>query len=122
MVKWSLRTVFHDTEALTGSLVEEDFQAAKKTEAGKAWRSWQRSEIGLGGFRTNFVDELHTLAVPTLILHGAEDRYVPLSWARRAHTLIEDSELSVLPQCGHWLTREKPTEFDRAVLGFLARD
>ena len=122
MVKWSLRTVFHDTKALTGSLVEEDFQAAKKTEAGKAWRSWQRSEIGLGGFRTNFVDELHTLAVPTLILHGAEDRYVPLSWARRAHTLIEDSELSVLPQCGHWLTREKPTEFDRAVLGFLATD
>jgi pimeloyl-ACP methyl ester carboxylesterase len=122
MVKWSLRTVFHDTEALTGSLVEEDIQAAKKTEAGKAWRSWQRSEIGLGGFRTNFVDELHTLAVPTLILHGAEDRYVPLSWARRAHTLIEDSELSVLPQCGHWLTREKPAEFDRAVLGFLATD
>jgi pimeloyl-ACP methyl ester carboxylesterase len=102
--------------------VEEDFQAAKKTESGKAWRSWQRSEIGLGGFRTNFVDELHTLAVPTLILHGEEDRYVPVSWARRAHTLIKDSELSVLPQCGHWLTREKPTEFVRAVLGFLAGD
>src|SRR5215207_9125230 len=106
MVKWSLRTVFHDTEALTGSLVEEDFQAAKKTEAGKAWRSWQRSEIGLGGFRTNFVDELHTHAVPTLILHGEEDRYVSVSWARRAHTLIENSELLILPQCGHWLTRE----------------
>jgi pimeloyl-ACP methyl ester carboxylesterase len=122
MVKWSLRTVFHDPQAVTSSLVEEVFQAAKKTESGEAWRSWQRSEIGLGGLRTNFVDELHRLAVPTLILHGEEDRYVPVSWARRAHTLIKDSELSVLPQCGHWLTREKPTEFDRAVLGFLARE
>src|SRR5215216_1993796 len=121
MVKGSLRTVFHDPQFVSSSLVEEDFQAAKKTESGKAWRSWQRSEIGVGGFRTNFVDELHTLAVPTLILHGAEDRYVPVSWARRARTLIEDSELSVIPQCGHWLTREKPTEFSRAVLGFLAR-
>ena len=79
MVKGSLRTVFHDYQIVSDSLVEEDFQAAKKTESGKAWRSWQRSEIGLGGFRTNFVDELHTLAVPTLILHGEEDGYVPVS-------------------------------------------
>lgn len=122
MIRWSLRTVFHDPQAITGSLVDEDFQAAKKTEVGKAWRSWQISEIGLGGYRTNFVDELHTLAVPTLILHGEEDRYVPVSWARRAHTLIKDSELDIFPQCGHWLTREKPTEFNRTVLGFLARE
>ena len=120
MVRWSLETVFHDPQSVSSSLVEEDFQAAKKTESGKAWRSWQRSEIGLGGFRTNFVDELHTLAVPTLILHGEEDGYVPVSWARRAHALIKDSELLVLPQCGHWLTREKPSEFNRAVLAFLA--
>ena len=121
MVRWSLRTVFHDPQAVSNSFVDDVFLEAKKPGAGQAWRSWQRSEIGLGGYRTNFVDELHTLAVPTLILHGEEDRYVPVSWARRARTLIEDSELSVIPQCGHWLTREKPTEFSRAVLGFLAR-
>src|SRR5215216_2934915 len=122
MVRWSLRTVFHDPQAVTVSLVDEDFQAAKKTEVGKAWRSWQRNEVGLGGYRTNFAHELHTLAVPTLILHGEEDKYVPVSWARRAHTLIKDSELLILPHCGHWLTREKPTEFIRAVLEFLATD
>jgi pimeloyl-ACP methyl ester carboxylesterase len=122
MIRWSLQSVFHDPQAVTRSLVEEDFQEAKKPRVGQAFRSWLRSEIGLGGFRTNFVEELHTLAMPTLILHGAEDRYVPVSWARRAHTLIKDSELHIFPQCGHWLTREKPTEFNRAVLGFLARE
>jgi len=122
MIRWSLQSVFHDPQSVSSSLVEEDFQAAKKTESGKAWRSWQRSEIGLGGFRTNFVEKLRTLAVPTLILHGEEDKYVPVSWARRAHTLIKDSELLMLPHCGHWLTREKPTEFIRAVLEFLATD
>src|SRR5919202_5626925 len=40
MVKWSLRTVFHDPQFVSSSLVEEVFQAAKKTESGKAWRSW----------------------------------------------------------------------------------
>jgi pimeloyl-ACP methyl ester carboxylesterase len=122
MVEWSLRTVLHDPQAVGSSFADDVFREAKRPEAGKAWRSWQRDEIGLGGYRTNFVNQLHTLAMPTLILHGEEDRYVPVSWARRAHTLIEDSGLSVLPQCGHWLTREKPAEFDRAVLGFLATD
>ena len=56
-----------------------------------------------------------------MILHGAEDRYVPVSWARRAHALIEGSELRVFARCGHWLTLERPEEFNGAVLGFLAK-
>jgi len=122
MLRWSLQTVFHDPQAVTSSLVDEVFQVAKKPGVGQAWRSWQRNEIGWSGLRTNFVGRLHTLRVPTLILHGEEDRYVPVSWARRAHALIKDSELYIFPQCGHWLTREKPEEFNRAVLGFLARE
>ena len=122
MIRWSLQSLFYDPHVVSGGLVDEVFRMANKPGVGQAWRSWQRNEVGLSGFRTNFVDKLHTLAVPTLILHGAEDRYVPVSWARRAHTLIKDSELSIFPQCGHWLTREKPTEFNRVVLGFLARE
>ncbi len=121
MVRWSLQTVFHDPRAVTSSLVDEVFQAAKKPGVGEAWRTWQRNEIEWSGLHTNFVHRLHTLTVPTLILHGAEDRYVPVSWAQRAHALIRDSELYVFPECGHWLTLEKPTEFNRAVLEFLAR-
>ncbi len=120
MIRWSLQTVFHDPEAVTGSLVDEVFQVAKKPGVGQAWRTWQRNEIEWSGLHTDFVDRLHTLTVPTLILHGAEDRYVPVSWAQRAHELIGDSELYIFPRCGHWLTREKPTEFGRVVLEFLA--
>ena len=122
MIRWSLQTVFHDPQAVNSSLVDEVFQVAKIPGVGEAWRSWQRSEIGWSSLHTNFVDRLHTLTVPTLILHGAEDRYVPVSWAQRANTLIKDSELHIFQQCGHWLTREKPTEFNRVVLGSLARE
>jgi pimeloyl-ACP methyl ester carboxylesterase len=122
LIRWSLRTVFHDPQVITKSLVDEVFQEAKKPGVGEAWRSWQRSEIGWSGLHTNFVEKLHALAVPTLILHGEQDRYVPVSWAQRAHTLIKDSELQIYSQCGHWLTREKPGEFNRAVLAFLARE
>ena len=122
MIRWSLQSTFYDPQAVTSSLVDEALQVAKKPRVGQAWRSWQRNEIGWGGFRTNFLDRLDTLTVPTLILHGAQDRYVPVSWAQRAHTLIKDSRLHIFPQCGHWLTLEKPAEFNRAVLEFLARE
>jgi pimeloyl-ACP methyl ester carboxylesterase len=121
MVRGSLRSVFHDPRVVTDNLVEEVHRLAKEPKAGQAWRSWQKSEIGRKGLRTNYVDRLHDLAVPTLIMHGAEDRYVPVSWARRAHALIEGSELRVFPGCGHWLTLERPEEFNGAVLGFLAK-
>jgi pimeloyl-ACP methyl ester carboxylesterase len=119
MVEWSLQSVFYDPRAVTRELVDEVFQVAKKPGAGQAWRSWQRNEIRWRGLRSNFVDRLHEVAAPTLILHGAEDKYVPVAWARRAHTMIKDSELHVLPQCGHWLTLEKPGEFNRALSDFL---
>lgn len=121
MIRWSLRAVFYDPQNVTESLVDEVYQMTRKPGAARAWRSWQRSEIRWGGYRTNFVDRLHEVAVPTLILHGSEDKLVPVGWARRAHELIEDSRLHILPECGHWLPREKPKEFERAVLSFLAR-
>ena len=120
MVELSLRSVFYDPRAVTKDLVDEVFELAKKPGVGQAWRSWQRNEIRWRSLRTNFVDRLHEVAVPTLILHGAQDKYVPVAWARRAHTLIEDSELKVFPRCGHWLTLEKPAEFNKTLLEFLA--
>src|SRR5215210_4143350 len=119
MVEWSLQSVFYDPRAVTRELVDEVFQVAKKPGAGQAWRSWQRNEIRWRGLRSNFVDRLHEVAAPTLILHGAEDKYVPVAWARRAHTMIKDSELHVLSQCGHWLTLENPGEFNRTLSEFL---
>lgn len=121
MVRASLQTVVYDPRAITENLVDEIYHLAQKPGVRKAWRSWQQNEIGWEGLRTNFVDRLHALALPTLILHGSEDRYVPVAWARRAHALIKDSELQVFPRCGHWLTLERPGEFDSAVLEFLAR-
>lgn len=122
MVEQSMQTVFYDPGVVTENLVDEVHQLAEKPGAGRAWRSWQRNEMGREGLRTNFVDSLPTLAVPTLILHGAEDKYVPVSWSQRAHTLIENSELKVFSRCGHWLTLERPREFNRAVSEFLARE
>lgn len=121
MVKVSLRSVIYDPKVITEELVNEVYQEARKAGAGKAYRSWQRSEISWKGLRTDFVGKLPSLRAPTLILHGEMDRFVPVSWAERAHRLIKGSELRVFQGCKHWIPRERPDEFNRVVQEFLAR-
>ena len=121
MVKWSLRSLVSNPEAVTEELVDEVWQLMREPGAGKAFISYQRNEVGWKGLRTEFADRLHNVAVPTLILHGAEDKLVPVSWAERAHRLIAGSELHVFPKCGHWLPREKTGEFVQVVLQFLRK-
>lgn len=120
MTKWSLRNTVHDPSVITDGLVDELSQLVKKPGAGAAFRSFQRSEVSGRGLRTSFVEQLGNVTAPTLIVHGAEDRLVPVAWARRAHQLIRNSELVVLEGCGHWPPREKPEEFNRVVVEFLA--
>jgi pimeloyl-ACP methyl ester carboxylesterase len=98
MIGWSLRAVFDDPDNVTTGLVDEICRITKKPEAARAWRSWLRNEIRWDGPHTNFVSRLHKVTVPTLILHAAEDSFVPVAWVRRAHQFIEGSELHVLPR------------------------
>jgi pimeloyl-ACP methyl ester carboxylesterase len=120
----SVQALFYNPHAVPGfdALVNELFQELKKPGAGKAWRSYQKSELLPHGPRTVFVDRLREIRAPTLIVHGGEDKLVPVECARQAHRLIEGSELVVIPDCGHWPQREKPEEFNQVVAGFLVDD
>jgi pimeloyl-ACP methyl ester carboxylesterase len=121
MVRWSLYGLVHDRSTVTGGIVEDVEHLLDDSRAGYAWNSFQKSEVGWGGLRTDFSDRLGGLSVPTLLIHRARDRAVPLAWARRARDRIPDCELEVFPDCGHVPPRERPGEFARVVGRFLAR-
>lgn len=59
------------------------------------------------------------IGVPTLIIHGRNNKIVPLNAAERWSQLIKGSKLTVLANCGHIPEMEKPAEFVSAVRGFL---
>lgn len=63
---------------------------------------------------------LRSIAAKTLIVHGREDRVVPVATALRFLELIPDAQLHVFGQCGHWTQIEKMDEFNRLVVGFFA--
>lgn len=57
---------------------------------------------------------------PTLIVHGREDRVIPLSSSQRLHELIDRSRLEVFDRCGHWTQIEHADAFNRLVTDFLS--
>ena len=65
-------------------------------------------------------DVLPTIAVPTLLLYGAEDARSPLPVAEAMHAAIPTSSLVVLPDAGHMSNIETPGAFNDAVRAFLA--
>lgn len=63
---------------------------------------------------------IRELTQPTLIIHGRDDEVIPLSTSMRLHELIEQSQLHVFGQCGHWVQIEHTEGFTRLVGDFLA--
>jgi pimeloyl-ACP methyl ester carboxylesterase/nitrite reductase/ring-hydroxylating ferredoxin subunit len=65
-------------------------------------------------------DLVRDLDHPTLIVHGRDDRVIPLRSSLRLHELIDDSQLHVFGRCGHWAQIEHADSFNRLVADFLA--
>lgn len=64
-------------------------------------------------------DQIRQIAAPTLIVHGRDDQVIPLENSYRFHQLIDNSQLHVYGQCGHWTQIEKAAEFSQLVTNFL---
>lgn len=65
--------------------------------------------------------DIRALPHHTLIIHGRDDKVIPLQNAYDLLELIERSELHVFGQCGHWTQIEHATSFNQLVAEFLER-
>jgi pimeloyl-ACP methyl ester carboxylesterase len=63
---------------------------------------------------------LGAVSCPTLVMCGDSDQLTPPECSREIAALIKGSEFILLPQCGHMLTMERPTEVNAALLAWLA--
>lgn len=66
-------------------------------------------------------EELGALEHDVLVIHGREDRVVPLDAAFMLLKLIPNARLHVLPKCGHWVQWERAQEFNTLVHDFMSR-
>ncbi|TFD90821.1 alpha/beta hydrolase [Cryobacterium lactosi] len=71
---------------------------------------------------TDFRDDLPKVIVPTLVIQGAGDGIVPFEGSgARTHTAITGSELHVVAGAPHGVNVSNADEWNRVVLGFLAK-
>jgi pimeloyl-ACP methyl ester carboxylesterase len=71
------------------------------------------------GARFDVSREVSSITSPTLVIHGAEDRYVPLANAVALAEAIPDARLRVLDNAGHLVFIERFADVNREVVTFL---
>jgi pimeloyl-ACP methyl ester carboxylesterase len=70
--------------------------------------------------RADSTPDLARIAVPALVVSGAEDALVPKTEAEAMAKAIPGARLALLPGVGHLPNFEAPAAFDEAVRAFLA--
>jgi 2-hydroxymuconate-semialdehyde hydrolase len=76
------------------------------------------------GIESIATDEATIARLPhrALVIHGREDKVIPLESSFRLHHLLSNSELHVFGKCGHWTQIEHAASFNRLVGDFLSSD
>ena len=94
---------------------------AANAEGTKRWNALAKAKPRVSYTTRNRITYagLETIKLPTLLLTGDADLYMPPSVLRLFAARIKGSESAVLPECGHSAYWEQPELFNRAVLGFL---
>ena len=88
------------------------FHQANEATARVAWNPYFHNPA--------LAHRLDRIAVPTLVLWGAEDRVIPRAHAERYRACIRGAELRTIAACGHLPAIEQPQAFADHVLDFLA--
>lgn len=68
------------------------------------------------------LDALRECRIPTLLIHGRDDRVVHYEHSLRLLSLIPNSRLVLFNRCGHWAQLEHADEFNRLVDDFIANN
>lgn len=111
----------YDRSLVTDELAEMRYRASLRPGVQEAYRQMFPPP------RQRWVDALATseeaiatLAQPTLVIHGREDRVIPPACSWRLFELIPRAELHMFGRCGHWTQIEHADRFNRLVADFLA--
>jgi pimeloyl-ACP methyl ester carboxylesterase len=63
---------------------------------------------------------LPSVQAPTLIIHGREDRVIPMQNGIALVNTLPNAQLHIFGHCGHWTQIEQKHAFNRLVRDFLA--
>ena len=112
---WALIAFFEDEPA--ADAVEELLDQAKR-EPTRATVFMAQLHALMNSDRS---ERLRDIKVPTLVVHGCDDKLIRPSNGRELAKRIPGAQLAMLENCGHMPMYEKTNELSAIVLEFLAR-
>jgi pimeloyl-ACP methyl ester carboxylesterase len=116
-IRESLESAYYDDNLVTDETVGVYYYATR-TEGGiRAPLARLRSS---GEDVEQWAKRIPEIAVPTLIVWGAEDTWIEKENAVHFHRDIANSGLVIVPACGHLPQEEAPGEFIGAVTDFMS--
>ncbi len=119
VVKGFYSYLYHDPARFAGdpALVSEACAINRTPNARNAFY-WMQRALDFD-FALPDVRRIKSVAVPTLIVWGREDRIVDVRTAARFQQDITGSQLVVIDDAGHMVHEEKPDAVNRAITSFL---
>jgi len=116
-----VKKAFYNPEVVTEELVNKAYQYLIMSKTKDALLNILRSNVDGKNIKTELIldERLHLVSSPTLIIHGAQDRVIPVEYAYDACNLIPEVRLKVFDECGHCPHIEKASEFNQTAIAFL---
>lgn len=109
-----------DPSIITPELVQLRHEASVAQGAFETYRKMEinpktgASELGIE------VGDYARIPTPTLVVHGREDRVIPVEAGIELMTTLPNADLHVFSRCGHWTQVERASEFSAVVDQFLS--
>lgn len=112
----------YDRSIITDELVQSRYEASARPGAQDALRKLipkpnLDGETMVKGFPAK---ALSKISVPTLVVHGREDRVVPPQCGQLIAESIPDADFHMFGRCGHWVQVERAERFVKLVRNFLS--
>src|SRR5262245_9915446 len=124
-VRLGLRIITADPSRVPDELVrlhvEQLVRIQGDADAGPAFLEAARSLVALGRRREVVRWIVGSVSCPVLVIHGREDRLVPLGFALGALEMRPEWEMRLIPRVGHVPQMEAPERWLSAMEDWLAR-
>lgn len=124
-VRLGLRIITADPSNVPAELVrlhvEQLVRLQADEDAGPAFLEAARSLLALGRRRDVVRWIVNSVACPVLVIHGREDRLVPLGFAMGALQMRPEWNMRLIPKVGHVPQMEAPERWLAAVEDWLTR-
>lgn len=109
-----------DRSRVTDDLARMRFEASVRPSVQEAFAQMFPAPRQ-NGVNSLVSDEVAIKALPhtTMIVHGREDKVIPLASSYELFSMIQKAQIHVFGQCGHWTQIEHATRFNKLISDFF---